>query len=82
MNLFLYDSVADQVICVTSIMGDDTGYVGLVWSPDSAFISYATLSIDHIMDRRWFIVDLGDGSTYQVDENVLYVVGWSPEFIP
>ncbi len=82
MSLYLYDRESDQVRCVTSLMGDTGDRMRMAWSPDSAFISYATILIDNIVDRRWFIVDLDNGSMFQVDEKVLRVVGWSPEFIP
>lgn len=79
--LYVYDIMLRSTRCVSAIVGDGPPFGQLVWSPDSNFVSYVTVSIDNIIDRRWFIVDIETGITYEVDKQVTDVIGWDPGFL-
>jgi len=83
--LMVYDNVSNQLKCVTRLIGEHPRFNSMVWSPDGRFISYAA-ETEHFIDEywytedRWFIVDLSDGTTYEVDADIFQVAGWSEEF--
>jgi Tol biopolymer transport system component len=81
--LMISDVEEKQLRCVSKIIDDEVPrFARIVWSPDGQFISYVTWVIGSSGERRWFIVDVNSGTTYEVDSEIFQVAGWSSEFAP